>query len=198
MRYSLFLPAAVLAGALAIGGADQHQPPTAADPADPSLGAERFRPAFGFLIVGADASTSLVVQAGWEAGITAADLCADLTGGIEETGQKGQVVFPPPGGVHVNTSGTDANIVVYEFGGGIVTDICQQLVPAPIVGTGTGHFKSLLQVAAPGTTVSRVTVQGTINLASGGQARLFATGRVTILADGTQLFDEERVRLTPI
>jgi hypothetical protein len=148
--------------------------------------------------VGADASTSLVVQAGWEAGITAADLCADLTGGVEETGQKGQVVFPPPGGVHLHTSGTDANIVVYEFGGGIVTDICQQLVPAPIVGTGTGHFTSQLQIAASGTTVSRVTVQGTIDLATGGQARLFATGRVTILADGTQLFDEERVRLTPL
>lgn len=32
----------------------------------------------------------------------------------------------------------------------------------------------------------------------GGQARVLATAQVTILPDGTLLFDEERVRLTPL
>ena len=87
---------------------------------------------------------------------------------------------------------------MYQFGGGLVTDICQQLVGAPIVGTGTGQFTNLLQSAGPGGTIFHITVQGTIDLATGGQARLFGTSRITILADGTQLFDEERISLTPL
>ena len=42
------------------------------------------------------------------------------------------------------------------------------------------------------------TVQGIVDLVSGGQARVFGTARVTILPDGTLLFDDERVRLTPL
>jgi hypothetical protein len=41
-------------------------------------------------------------------------------------------------------------------------------------------------------------VRGTIDLATGGQARVFGTERITTLPDGTQLFDEVRVRLTPL
>jgi hypothetical protein len=198
MRRSLLIPTAVLAGALVVGCDDQQPPTASSDPPTPSLGAERIRPVFGVVLMGADPSTSLVLQTGWEAGITAEDLCADFTGAIEETGQKGQIVFTPPGGVHIQTSGRDANIVVYQYGGGIVTDICTQLVGAPIVGTGTGHFTFLIQDAGPGATVFHVNVRGTIDLATGGQARVFGVARVTILPDGTQLFDEERIRLTPL
>jgi hypothetical protein len=37
-----------------------------------------------------------------------------------------------------------------------------------------------------------------VELVGGGQARVFGTARVNIKADGTLLFDEERVPLTPI
>jgi hypothetical protein len=69
---------------------------------------------------------------------------------------------------------------------------------APIVGTGTGHFTFLVQAADFGATIIHENVQGTIDLASGGQARVFGVARVTILPDGTQLFDVERVTLTPL
>ena len=55
-----------------------------------------------------------------------------------------------------------------------------------------------LQVSGPGAVTNHVTAQGTIDLVSGGQARVLGTGRVTILPDGTLLFDEERVSLTPL
>jgi hypothetical protein len=35
-------------------------------------------------------------------------------------------------------------------------------------------------------------------LVRGGQARVHATAQVTVLPDGTVLFNEERVRLTPL
>jgi hypothetical protein len=41
-------------------------------------------------------------------------------------------------------------------------------------------------------------VHGIITLVSGGQARVLATAEVTVLPDGAVLFDEERVRLTPL
>jgi hypothetical protein len=41
-------------------------------------------------------------------------------------------------------------------------------------------------------------VQGIIDLVSGGQARVLATAQVTILPDGTLLFDKEQVRVTPL
>jgi hypothetical protein len=196
MRRSWLLSAAVLAGALALGCADQPLPPTAADPADPSLGAVRFRPSFGFFIFGGGGSSSLAIQAGWEPGITAEEICADFTGGVQEEGQKGQVVFAPHG-FHLQTSGGDATIVVYQYAAGIVTDVCQ-LVGTPIVGTGTGHFTFQIQAADFGATIIHENVQGTIDLAGGGQARVFGVARVTILPDGTQIMDVEQVRLTPI
>ena len=93
--------------------------------------------------------------------------------------------------------GRDVNLVVYEFGAGPVTDACQ-LVGAPVVGTGTGDFNYTVLATAGGAVALHVTAQGTIDLVSGGQARVFATARITVLPDGTLLFDEERVRLTPL
>jgi hypothetical protein len=69
---------------------------------------------------------------------------------------------------------------------------------APVVGTGTGNFNYTVLATGPGAFTVHVTVQGTVDLVSGGQARVFGTARVTVLPDGTLLFDEERVRLTPI
>jgi hypothetical protein len=196
MRRSLLLPTAALAGALTLGCTDRQQTPTAVDPAAPAFGAVRFRPSFGFFIFGGGGSSSLAIQAGWQPGITAEDICADFTGGVQEEGQKGQVVFAPHG-FHLQTSGGDATIVVYQYAAGIVTDVCQ-LSGAPIVGTGTGHFTFLVQAADFGATTIHENVQGIIDLAGGGRARVFGVARVTILPDGTQLMDVEQVRLSPI
>jgi hypothetical protein len=197
MRYSLLLPTAVVAGGLALGCADQQSPAAPAEPAAPSLRAERIAPAFAGLLLGADASNSLLVQIGWETGVTPEDLCVDFNEAINEVGQKGQFVFTPPGGFLAHLSGRDANLVLYQFGEGILTDPCQ-LIGAPVLGTGTGKFVWQIIDPGPGATAIHATVQGTVDLVSGGQARLLATARVTILPDGTLLFDEERVRLTPL
>jgi hypothetical protein len=196
MRRLFFPPAAALAVMLG-SGCTESQHPTAADPATPSFGALRF-PAVSFFVMGADASNSLVIQAGWQPGITPEDLCADFGAGAKEEGQKGFVVFTPPGGAHVQSMARDANLVVYRYDGGLLTDICQ-LVGSPVVGTGTGRFTQLLEFADPlGATAVHVTVRGTIDLVSGGQARVSGTERVTILPDGTLQFDEVRISLTPL
>ena len=109
MHYSLLLPAAVLAGALALGCDDSPRLTAPADPPAPSFRAERF-----------------------------------------------------------------------------------------IVGTGAGKFTFNASDGARGARVTHVTVHGTIDLVSGGQARVWATARVTFRPDGTLLFDVERVKLTPL
>jgi hypothetical protein len=88
-------------------------------------------------------------------------------------------------------------LVVYGFGEGIVTDVCQ-LVGASVLGTGSGEYSTQLNVSGRGATILHITVHGIITLVSGGQARVLATAEVTVLPDGAVLFDEERVRLTPL
>jgi hypothetical protein len=196
MRRSLLLPTAALAGALTLGCADQQSPTgLVAGPLAPSLRAERV-PVISPVLLGGDPTNPLAVQAGYEAGFTAEDICPD-TGEHADPNAQGQAIFTPPGGVHVSVSARDVSLVVYEFGEGIVTDICQ-LVEAPVLGTGSGKYSAQVTVSGPGAIVLHFTVQGIIDLVSGGQARLLATAQVTILPDGTLLFDEERVRLTPI
>jgi hypothetical protein len=148
------------------------------------------------VILGGDPSNPLAVQAGYLAGFTAEDICPD-TGELADPNAQGQAIFTPPGGLHISVSARDVSLVVYQFGEGIVTDVCQ-LVGAPVLGTGSGKYSTQLNVSGPGATVLDITVQGVIDLVSGGQARVLATAQVTILPDGTLLFDDERARLTPL
>jgi hypothetical protein len=197
VRRSLLLPTTALAATLALGCADQQSPTAPADLPAPSLRAER-EPASAGFVLGADVTTSLALQFGFVAGWTAEGLCnTPPPEGIDPTGQKGQTILTPPGGFHANVSGRDVNLVVYQFGGGIITDLCQ-LVGVPVVGTGTGNFSVVQQGTSAGGVIFAITVHGTIDLASGGQARLFATAHVVVRPDGTLLFDRERVRLTPL
>ena len=195
MRYSLLLPAAALAGALTLGCSDQPRPTEPVDPFAPSFRAERFIN-FSNLFMGGDPSNPLALMVGFDPGTTPEDVCDDPFG----QGQNliGQVIFLPQGGVQLRVSGKDINLVVLEFGEGPVAGQCD-LVGAPMIATGTGKatFESL--APKPGAAlVAHVTVQGVVDLVSGGQARVFGTARVTILPDGTLLFDVERVRLTPL
>jgi hypothetical protein len=194
MRYSLLLPAGLLAGALALGCDDSPRLTAPADPPAPSFRAERFIFVNAFAL-GGDPSNPLVLQAGYDAGAFAADICADPFGhGLNGLGR---IVITPSRRFALHTSGRDVNLVVYQFGAGPVTDICQ-LVGAPVVGTGTGKFTFNASDGARGALVTHVTAHGTIDLVSGGQARVWATARVTFRPDGTLLFDEEQVRLTPL
>jgi hypothetical protein len=195
MRRSLLLPTAALASALTLACADQQSPTAPTDPTTPSMSAERV-PVFSPVILGGDPSNPLAVQAGFEAGLIADDICPDNGEHVDPNAQ-GQGIFTPPGGLIVSVSARDVSLVVYQFGEGIVTDICQ-LVGAPVLGTGSGKYSIQFIVNGPGATVIHATVQGIIDLVSGGQARVLATARVTILPDGTLLFDEERVTLTPL
>ena len=193
MRRSLLFPTAALAGVLTLGCADQAGLVT--DPLAPSFRAEHV-PVFSPVLLGGDPSNPLAVQAGYEAGLTAEDICPD-TGEHVDPNSQGKAHFTPSDGVHISVSARDVSLVVYDFGEGIVTDICQ-LVGAPVLGTGSGKYSTQLGVSGPGATVLHITVQGIIDRVSGGQARVLATAQVTILPDGTLLFDEERVRLTPL
>jgi hypothetical protein len=195
MRRSLLLSTAALAGALTLGCADQQSPTAPGDPPTPSLRAERVL-ALAPVFLGGDPRNPLAVQAGYEAGLIADDICPDNGEHVDPRAQ-GQGIFTPVGGLIANVSAHDMSLVVYEFGGGIVTDICQ-LVGATVLGTGSANYSFELVFTGQGTFVIHITLQGAIDLVSGGQARVNATARVTILPDGTLLFDEERVRLTPL
>jgi hypothetical protein len=146
------------------------------------------------LFLGSDPSNPLAVQAGYEAGLTADEICPDNG---EHAQVKGQGILTPAGGAISHFSAHDVSLVVYEFGGGIVSDICQ-LVGATVLGTGTANYSLEANFTGQGAFIIHATLQGVIDLVSGGQARVNATARVTILPDGTLLFDEERVRLTPL
>jgi hypothetical protein len=193
-RYQLRPALTVLA--LALGCADQPVPSAPADSPRPSLRAERL-PAVNTFELGGDPSNPLAILAGYEAGVTAEDVCANPGEGILFEGQNGQDIFTPPGGFHEHVSAVDMNLIVYEFAGGPITGPCQ-LPGAPVVGSGTGRFTENTQFLSSGTVVLHFTVHGTIDLVSGGQARVFATARVVVRPDGTLQFDEERVTLRPL
>jgi hypothetical protein len=112
-------------------------------------------------------------MAGYDAGTTPDDVCADPSIGA---GGVGKAVLTPRGGFLAHAAGRDVNLGVFQFGGGPVTTQCQ-LVGAPVLGPGTGKFTYHVMDTGPGALVIHVTVQGTVELVTGGQARLFARRR---------------------
>jgi hypothetical protein len=192
MRRSLLPLIAVLAGSLTLGCADQQSP---TDALAPSSAVERV-PVFSPVLLGGDPGNPLAVQAGYAAGLTAEEICPDNGEQVDPNSQ-GQAIFTPPGGVQINVSARDVSLVVYQFGEGIVSDICQ-LVGAPVLGTGSGQYSTQFVVGGSGATVLHITARGIIDLVSGGQARVLATAQVTILPNGTLVLDDERVTLTPL
>jgi hypothetical protein len=128
------------------------------------------------------------------------DHCADFV----SPGQPGstQLVFTRPGDLHVKESGRDVNVVVYEFAG-VLADLCQDLVEAPVVATGTANVtvtsnNLFLGGDGRGADQLQATIYGVVDLASGGQARLFATTHVLVRPDGSFAFDHTRIILTPL
>jgi hypothetical protein len=182
---------AALAGGLLLACTDAPGPSAPTDPQGPSFRAEHVT-LQNAIYLGGDPSSPLVVGVGYEDGITPADVC-EGNGGIPEA--LGKLVLTPTGGAHSHTFGRDVNLDVFAFGGGS-GDPCA-FAAAPLVGTGTGKFTFNVQDNGRGTLVIHATTQGTVDLVAGGQARVFASARVTV-ANGVFLFDDEVVRLTPL
>jgi hypothetical protein len=146
---------------------------------------------------GGDPRDQLAVVVGWDASI--AEVCAlpDLLNGPISPGT-GKGVITPTGRIHFNADSREAHVVVVQYGGGPVSSPCQ-LVDALVVATGTVTFTLRINIAAGGVgQVAHVTAEGIVDLTSGGQAHLDATARYVVHPDGSVVFDEERVRLTPL
>ena len=192
---------APLVFALAVLAACAKDTPTtpslAAANAPPTSGPNVIRGPFGpGTISGAD--EELTVAVGFEEPF--AEHCADL----ESPNQPGsaQLVFTPSGGSHFRQSGQDLNVVVFEFAG-LSTDACEDLVGAPVVATGTARLSLASNDlvgggTGPGADVVSVTLNGVVNLVSGGRARLHVTTVTLLKPDGTFAFDHVRIALRPI
>jgi hypothetical protein len=147
---------------------------------------------------GGDPRDQLALMIGWEASI--ADVCAanDPLGGPVSPGI-GRGVIIPSGKIHFVSLSHEANVVVVQYGAGLLGfDVCP-LVGAAVVATGTVKYSSRITLATNGPgQVSHVTAEGIVDLTGGGQARLFATARFVLQSDGSVVIDEQRVRLTPL
>jgi hypothetical protein len=111
------------------------------------------------------------------------------------------IVQTPSGKIPTHAVTREANVQVFEFSAGIVTDACD-LLDAPLVATGTVFFTHIATFEPPGTAPGsfriHVTVHGIVDLVEGGQARLQAIANFVIRPDGTLVKDQEPVTLKPI
>ena len=187
---ALLLPVALLVGCTDSGSPTRPTDPTPARPL--ANGAQVFRSNFATAFGGAP--NPLVVMLGFDVGVTPADVCA---GTFTVSNNSALIVLTPPGGFLAGAArGHDLPVQVFQFAG-IITNFCD-LVGAPLVATGNVNYTLPFLVPSSGVVVNHTTVDGIVNLVVGGQARLFGSVRVTVRPDGTLLFDEELVRLTPL
>jgi hypothetical protein len=88
-------------------------------------------------------------------------------------------------------------VQVFEYQGPFVTDFCQLLGKA-VVASGTANFHAPFLFTPGGALSAAAVVRGTVDLVSGGQARLFGRAHTVVRADGSLVFDHEVVTLTPL
>jgi hypothetical protein len=130
---------------------------------------------------------SLVLTAG---NLSAEEACEDPIG--NQAPGAGQIVNTPPGGSHIIYSGNGLTLQVFEFAGE-VTSHCE-LIGAPLVASGTGTLK-LRDNGTPGAAVVvHITVEGIVDLVSGGRAKLVATAQFVGRGEESVL---SRTRITP-
>ena len=185
--------------ALLVGCTDTGGLPTDQNPGNhairPSTAAEVIRTNVGFAF-GADLNSQLAVVAGFDVGVTPADLCAENFDISDNS--IAHIVLTPSGGFHESATSREEEVpvLVFEFAGGL-SSYCD-LVGAPLIASGTVKYTFSAQLPSSGILAFSWTVHGIVDLESGGQARLFGSTRAVILPDGSVLFDESRVRLTPL
>ena len=173
--------------------------------ASPAVGAMVFDTDLVPLVWGGDPRDGLAVAVGYEQ--TVAQICADPNGDHPLSPGSGIGVVTPAGGIPITAMTREAYVIVYQYGGGVVTNPCAQLIAAPILATGrvtytvsTSDALDILSPGAggPGAAIVHAVAEGVVQLTAGGDARLAATLRLVFGADGSLVFDEERVRLTPM
>jgi hypothetical protein len=153
----------------------------------PSPGPIVERPGFpAGLFLAEDPATSLWAIAG--ADVPVEQACADpqslVAPGVS------QAVFPPPGGVRFIYTG---EVTVQVFDG----ESCDFI--GELVASGTARLRARLSATARGTVVLHTDLEGVVDLASGGQARLSITGQLVVRpADGEVVQDRVRINLTPL
>lgn len=195
---SLFGPCLLLAGAVASFACDED--PTQLVTTAPSLDAASAPPASGPNVVRIpfepgvlSGDANLAVAVGFEEPF--ADHCGD-TGSPDQPGVD-QIVFTPPGTVHIKSAGRGISVVVYEIDGALTGPACD-LLGAPIVASGTANSNLTFSGGGPGADRVNVVINGVVDLTGGGQARLHATTQVLIKPDGSFAFDHTRIVLTPL
>jgi hypothetical protein len=143
--------------------------------------------------------TTIIVDPNLALAVGFEDLATECAGGdVIVSPQRGQAVFTPSGKGQLHTFTREAFVQVFE-NSPTVEELCD--LPAAPVASGTVTFSQVVHEVpegAPGAFSLHVTVQGTVDLTSGGQARLIATAQVVIRPDGTAVLDLATIKLTPI
>ena len=146
--------------------------------------------------IGPDPQSGLLLEAGFDAPFTALN-CTDLASFPLSLTQ--QHVFTPSGHFHTTTLPQDVSVDVFLLEGGF-TDFCQ-LIDAPVVATGTASVRVTEAYGADdgsGATTINFTVNGVLDLTSGGRARVLGTAHIVIRPDGSLVRLSETIRLTPL
>jgi hypothetical protein len=187
MRQLFHCAAAV---ALLVGCTDGTGVPTDQGPhAKPDMnGAEVIPSDVSFMVTNA----TLAILVGMNGDVTPADVCAGNV--TNSPNSHALVVLPPPGGFLAGHGhGQDVPILVYEYTG----DLCDG-VGETLIASGTGSFEISTIAPINGNFMGAGAVRATLDLVSGGQARLFIQGPTYILADGSVKFDKTRIIFTPL
>jgi hypothetical protein len=168
------------------------QPPKLEAVAAASRGAEVIKDWIIITVTGG-APGNLALAVGFD---DLASLCA--TGNAVISPQRGQAVFTPSGKGQLHTFTHEAFVQVFSFSAPI-TDFCDP-AGAPVVASGTVTFSQVVHEVSEGVGAFTLhaTIQGTVDLAGGGQARLFATAQAVIRPNGTVVQDRTTIRLTPL
>jgi hypothetical protein len=145
---------------------------------------------------GGDPRDQLALMVGFEVPIAKVCATGDQTSDVSPG--TGKVVLIPTGRVHFTALSREADVVVVQYGAGLLGPTVCPLVGAPVVATGTVKFTYRASFVEAGGIVAHATAEGVVDLAGGGQARLFAKAHLLVRDDGTVVLDEQRVRLTPL
>ena len=194
MRYSLLLPTAVLAGALALGCGDQQAPTApAADPPAPSLSVDRSTGPFFSLGFGNEQFSVII-------GSTFENWIAFCTTGEQTWDEWTILTVTRPDGSQKNVfKGEDQHLLVWAN----PADICTE---SPDY-TGTARMvaeDSDVDLRGHGADASGFTVTGTVTDASGQRYHFVAAFRLTVAPEFTSTdnfvidWRAQKIQLTPI
>jgi hypothetical protein len=205
MHSTRFLPSSPLISLALLVGCGDTDPVTipgdpeaaqfAAAPAASRSGAEVIRDIDLTTILAVGPPTNLALAVGYE------DVATECAGGdVIISPHRGQAVVTPSGKGQLHTFSRESFVQVFN-NSEAVAEICD-LPGAGVVASGTVTFSQVVHEdevpGAPGAFSLHATVKGTVDLTSGGQARLSAMWQFVVRPDGTTVLNQVTIRLTPI